>query len=165
MIVLTDFEFAVGIELTGQHCVSFPGQVTHLTGHRPRKSQRAAWIVSFLCVLSSWGERSSRFYDLTLIHSLEGDTVVVCVRFIHYIKKQIHVSWYRFFCSCCFLKCSCCLWCSAQRCSTCDSGYVGWLVLLCGRKQTVESQLNNFFCGKVKKRRKSLLQVILIILW
>lgn len=65
MIVLTDFEVAAGIKLTGQHCVSFPGQVTHLTGHRPRISQRAICIVPVLCVLPSGGERTSRLDDLT----------------------------------------------------------------------------------------------------
>lgn len=48
VIVLTAFEVAAGIKLTGQHCVSFPGQVTHLTGHRPRISQKAICIVSAL---------------------------------------------------------------------------------------------------------------------
>lgn len=74
MIVLTDFEAAVGIKLTGQHCVSFPGQVTHLTGHCPRISQRAIFNVSVLGVVSSRGERTSRLDDLTFIHSLEEDT-------------------------------------------------------------------------------------------
>lgn len=68
MIILTAFEVAVGIKLTGQHCVSFPGQVTHLTGHRPRISQRAICIVSALCVLPSGGERTSRLDDLTCFH-------------------------------------------------------------------------------------------------